>query len=305
MAGESSDHFSSSPQDPQLERWLRRQCATEGERLDRLRQQLWLGARIDRLDRVLVLESRSLLWALDPLLLASEGEVVMTLTADADRQRLEAQVQLLDDLRRPRLLPATPKTLQELAREGMAFEWFVARQPLPGQPSAHRRAWLKQMHALAAPSAEFRLLLSQPLLGPLGCLQQGWAASASKEPRAAPPPAKAIPPSCADLLAAVLPLEQLWLEQQALDHDQWTVDLEAIGWSAEVRSWEERLSWRLEPLLLQRWFAPGASYRTHLEQQLEPTAMAALETLFRSAAGAAGPQRLRHTLVIAQGGPAA
>ena len=310
MAGDSGDHFSSSPHDPQLERWLQRQCATEGERLDRLRQQLWLGARIDRLDRVLVLESRSLLWALDPLLQASEGEVVMTLTVDADRQRLGAQVQLLDDLRRPRLLPETPaenpESLQELAKEGMAFEWFVARQPLAGQPLERRRAWLKQILALAAPRAEFRLLLSQPLLGPLGCLQQGWAASASQLPRAAHPPAQAIPPPpSADLLAAVLPLEQRWLEQQAQDHHQWSVDLEAMGWSVQARSWSERLSWQLEPRLLRRWFAPGASYRTHLEQQLEPKAMAALEALFRSAPGAAGPQRLRHTLVIAQGRPVA
>jgi putative ATPase len=254
---------------------------------------------------VLVLESRSLLWALDPLLLASEGEVVIDLAADADRQRLEAQVQLLDDLRRPRLLTATPEnseSLQVLAKEGMVFEWFVARQPLAGQPLERRSAWLKQIHALAAPRAEFRLLLSQPLLGPLGCLQQSWATSASQQARDATPPAQQVipPPRSADLLAAVLPLEQRWLEQQAQDHHQWSVDLEAMGWSVQARSWEERLSWRLEPPLLRRWFEPGASYRTHLEQKLKPTAVAALEALFRGSPGAAGPQRLRHTLVIAQ-----
>jgi hypothetical protein len=106
-------------------------------------------------------------------------------------------------------------------------------------------------------------------------------------------------------LAAVLPLEQRWLEHQAQEHHQWSVDLEAMGWSVQARSWEERLSWRLEPPLLRRWFSPGASYRTHLEQLLEPTVTAAMEALFRSAPGAAGPQRLRHTLVIAQGHPAA
>jgi putative ATPase len=253
---------------------------------------------------VLVLESRSLLWALDPLLLASEGEVVIALAGDADRQRLEAQVQLLDDLRRPRLLsaaPGNPESLQELAKAGMAFEWFVSRQPLAGQPLMRRRAWLKQIHALAAPRAELRLLLSQPLLGPLGCLQQSWAASASQRPSAAHPPAQPIPPpQSTDLLAAVLPLEQRWLEHQAQEHDQWSVDLEAMGWSVQARSWEERLSWRLEPPLLRRWFSPGASYRTHLDQLLEPTVTAALEALFRNAPGAAGTQRLRHTLVIAQ-----
>ena len=107
-----------------------------------------------------------------------------------------------------------PSRLQELAQEGMAFEWFVARQPLAGQPWARRRAWLAQIHGLAAPRAEFRLLLSQPLLGPLGCLQHGWAGSAGQPPRGASPPAEAVPPPSADLLAAVLPLEQRWLEEQ-------------------------------------------------------------------------------------------
>ncbi len=292
MAGEGSDPLSSSPRDPQLERWLRRQSAAEGERLDRLRQQLWQGAQIRGLDRVLVLESRSLLWALDPLHLASEGEVVISLAANADRERMEAQVQLLDDLRRPRLIasaPNPPTCLQELAGEGIVFEWFVARQPLPGEPQGRRRAWLEQIQALAAPGAELRLLLSQPLLGPLGGLRQSVKG----------PPA----PPLADRMEDVLPLEQRWLAQQAQEHQCWSADLAQLGWSVDVRSWEEPLSWRLEASLLQRWFSLGAPYRTLLETHLEPAAVDALESLFRAAAGSTVPQRLRHTLVIAQWAP--
>jgi putative ATPase len=294
MAGEDSDPLSSSPRDPQLERWLRRQCSAEGERLDRLRQQLWQGARISGLDRVLVLDSRSLLWALDPLRQASEGEVVINLAADANRERLEAQVQLLEELRRPRLMPASqgqPTSLQVLAEEGMAFEWFVARQPLSGQPREQRRAWLDQIQTLAAPGAELRLLLSQPLLGPLGGLQQSAKGA----------PALAL----ADRLAAVLPLEQRWLERQAQEQQRWSGDLSALGWTVIGRSWEEPLNWRLDASLLQRWFAPGASYRTLLEEHLEATAVQAIENQFRAAAGSPMSQRLRHTLVIAQRAPAA
>ena len=229
---------------------LFRSCTAEGERLDRLRQQLWQGARISGLDRVLVLDSRSLLWALDPLHQASEGEVVINLAADANRERLEAQVQLLEELRRPRLMPASqgqPTSLQVLAEEGMAFEWFVARQPLSGQPRETRRAWLDQIQTLAAPGAELRLLLSQPLLGPLGGLQQSAKGA----------PALAL----ADRLAAVLPLEQRWLERQAQEQQRWSGDLSALGWTVIGRSWEEPLNWRLDASLLQRWFAPGASYQ--------------------------------------------
>ena len=79
-------------------------AGAEGERLDRLRQRFWDGAAIGRLDRVLVVEAQSLLWALDPLEAASEGEVLLTTPSAAVLERLQAQLQLLDQLRRPQLL---------------------------------------------------------------------------------------------------------------------------------------------------------------------------------------------------------
>lgn len=72
-ADDRGDLLSSSPDDPLLNRWLQRQAGAEGERLDRLRRRFWEEAAIGRLDRVLVLEAHSLLWALDPLEAASEG----------------------------------------------------------------------------------------------------------------------------------------------------------------------------------------------------------------------------------------
>jgi len=70
--------LSSSPEDPLLQRWLARQAAAEGERLDLLRQRFWGDRHPGRLDRVLVLQARSLLWALDPIREATEGEVWIT-----------------------------------------------------------------------------------------------------------------------------------------------------------------------------------------------------------------------------------
>ena len=78
-AADQSHVLSSSPDDPQLERWLQRQAAAEGERLDQLRQRFWEGARFQRHDRVLLVEAHSLLWALDPLEAVPEGDVVITL----------------------------------------------------------------------------------------------------------------------------------------------------------------------------------------------------------------------------------
>ncbi|MFN6131792.1 MAG: AAA family ATPase, partial [Synechococcaceae cyanobacterium] len=77
-AFDQPERLSSGAEDPLLERWLRRQAAAEGERLDRLRRRFWQDAELGRLDRVLVLEAHSLLWALDPLQTCAEGEVVVT-----------------------------------------------------------------------------------------------------------------------------------------------------------------------------------------------------------------------------------
>ena len=101
--------LSSGPDDPQLERWLQRQAAAEGERLDSLRSRFWEGVSWQRTDRVLVLEARSLLWALDPLAATPEGGVVITVAQDCDRERLAAQLQILDSLSKPQLL-VVPQT---------------------------------------------------------------------------------------------------------------------------------------------------------------------------------------------------
>ena len=132
---DSSDLLSSSPDDPLLERWLKRQAVAEGERLDRLRGRLWQDAGIGRLDRVCVLEARSLLWALDPLQAASEGEVVLNLGDQPLRDRLEGQLQVLDQLRRPRLLAVSPDRPEQLGSQlhpEHRFEWFAGRQPFRG-----------------------------------------------------------------------------------------------------------------------------------------------------------------------------
>jgi hypothetical protein len=109
---------------------------------DRLRQRFWQDAPIGRLDRVLVLEARSLLWALDPLQAASEGEVVITLAASADQERLQAQLQLLDQLRRPQLLmlpPEQPSALADRLDVGWRFDWLAARQPWRPTSSSQSR----------------------------------------------------------------------------------------------------------------------------------------------------------------------
>jgi len=296
------DLLSSAPEDPLLERWLQRQAAAEGERLDQLRRRFWKDAPIGRLDRVLVLEAHSLLWALDPLQAAGEGEVVITVAAAEERQRLEAQLQVLDALQRPRLLevaPEDPAGLTHALEEELRFEWIAARQPFRRLGTDQRRSWLERLTSLAAPGARGRWLFSQPRLGPAGSLLAALAGGRQAQP---PEPARR-------LLEAAGPLEQAWLggaggkggdvegcERSAAVRQE----LEQLGWQVSENAWEETLELRLDTALLQRWFGAGATYRRQLEEGLDPQRASDLDDLFRAQLGIVLPQPMGHRLLCSR-----
>ncbi|WP_254946172.1 AAA family ATPase [Cyanobium sp. AMD-g] len=295
-ADDRGDLLSSSPDDPLLNRWLQRQAGAEGERLDRLRQRFWQNAAIGRLDRVLVLEAQSLLWALDPLEAASEGEVVLTTPSAAVVDRLQAQLQLLDQLRRPRLLVVAPDAPDQLQAQLAAtpqgegrFEWIAARQPWRGCSAAQQLAWLEQLTTLATPGARARLLFTHPLLGPAGSLRAHLGSNTTGTAPA--------------MLEAAASREQEWLAADAALADRVQEGLEALGWSVQRHFWEEALDLPLSDALLERWFGKEASYRKHLASALPAAGRNRLEALFRERRGVSLPQPLGHTLLLAHRNP--
>ncbi len=281
---ELQDLLSAGPEDPQLQRWLARQAAAEGERLDLLRQRFWGERHPGRLDRVLVLQSRSLLWALDPLRDAAEGEVVLTVAREQDREALESQLQLLDPLLRPTvmLVPEDdPTPLRALARPEGRFEWIVARQPRL-ERSAVGAGWVETLSALAAPGARLRLLFSQPRLGPASALR-------------ALLPSGSGPQGGTSLLDRVMEAEARELARHDLIPTALAEELGHRGWRLAERAWEETLDLPLAERLLDRWFADGAPYRASLDAAgLEPRERAELRRWFQDHLGVRLPQRLAH-----------
>jgi putative ATPase len=295
-ADDRGDLLSSSPDDPLLNRWLQRQAGAEGERLDRLRQRFWQDAAIGRLDRVLVVEAHSLLWALDPLEATSEGEVVLTTPSTAVLDRLQAQLQLLDQLRRPRLLAVAPDAPDQLQAQLAAppkgegrFEWIAARQPWRTCSAPQRLAWLEQLTALAAPGARARLLFTHPLLGPAGSLRTHLL---SRDAGNVPA-----------VLERAADREREWLAGDAQLADRVQETLESLGWIVQRRFWEEGLELSLGDALLERWFGREANYRKHLASVLPAAGRKGLEALFRERRGVSLPQPLGHTLLLAHRNP--
>ncbi len=307
--------LSGGPEDPVLARWLQRQLGSEGQRLDRLRQRLWQESAPRRQDRVLILEARSLLWALDPLAASPEGGVVIQLAQGSDRQRLQAQLQVLDSLSQPQLVApqglqtqeqppsldrdqaqeqdADPAGLQALGRQletGHQFEWIVGRHPFRPLVGQALEAAVADLDHLAARRCQLRLLFSTPALGPAGALLAGGRTFSAAE---------------MGLVQAAAACEGAAFIALAGGPNLDVLDqtLQERGWTVAWQRWPEPLDLEIGEPLLERWFGPEAGYRQQLQTSLPAADIDGLALLLRGLLGQRLPQRLQHQLLIAQRRP--
>ena len=279
---ELGDVLSSSPDDPALERWLQRQLGSEGERLDALRSRLWDNATWRRHDRVLILEARSLLWALDPLEQTPEGGVVIQTADSADAERLRSQLRVLDARRQPNVLCCNTAGLADALEPGSVFEWIAARHPFRDFSADQLPAALDQLERLAAPDAQLRLLFSQPTIGPAAALL-----------------AKAdLPDALRDLLAPLPELEQAWLSTPP-DRERLQAELEQRGWQVSWQQWQEPLELSLSAAVIERWLGDNAAYRSHLSGVLQPKGLRLLHEALQQRLGSRLPQQLQHQRLTA------
>ena len=124
------------------------------------------GDPLTRRDRVLLLGMRSLIWAIDPLIAAPEGGVIVLCENEADPSRLEAQMDLLEPEHRPELLTGNLDALP--ASQARLVGGRLAAADLQGQ---NWTAMLKTINQHAEPTTGLRLLISRVELGPAGALQ--------------------------------------------------------------------------------------------------------------------------------------
>ena len=303
-AADQGDVLSSSPDDPQLERWLQRQATAEGERLDALRRRLWEGAPWQRHDRVLILEAHSLLWALDPLEATPEGEVVITVGHGSDQDRLAAQLQLLDALRQPQVVvcpPDQPEALtSSLQAKGTRFEWIAARQPWRQLKPSGVEAWLTALEGLISPQGQWRLLFSTPRIGPA----TGLLAALKAQPIPRPGANTSFQANLIDLLRELADQERAGLEAGEANQRIASSWLGSRGWTVTSEVWNESLELEISPARIARWLADGSSYRTQLEalghQPLTTIQLELLHQGFGQRLNKAIPQQLDNHLVMAR-----
>ena len=272
--------MSSGPEEPQLERWLQRQRAVDGERLQELRQRLWSDLEWKRTDRVVVLGGRSLLWSLDPLGAVAEGGLTILCASRTEQQRLDAQLQLLDPLHQPTVLDS-PQALDRFKADHR-FEVLGGRLNAQDLSSPELETTWKALSARAMPDAQLRLLFSEPQLGPAAAVLE-LVDNDTTDPQ---------------LLQALTSLAQRegdWLSQEK-QRDHLLATLDTNGWTIQPSSWQESLTLTVDASLIERWLGDNRPY----QQAMEPSGDASSEelSLLRQALtrllGQTLPQRLRH-----------
>ncbi|QNJ30036.1 recombination factor [Synechococcus sp. A15-24] len=259
LASEQPLLLSSGPDSPAMERWIQRQLGQEGERLQLLRRRLWAGVSWQRQDRVLLLGCHSLLWALDPLRQVPEGGVTLICPSPDDRQRLAAQIDLLEPEQQPQLLDGV-----EALPSDQVFDWIGGRL---GTVDLLETDWTELAQTLtghADSNASLRLLISCAGCGPAGALSASHTAETS--------------------LSQLVEQEQSWLQQLQIQ----TQPLEEQGWSLNIDQWDEVLTLPGGKSLAERWLANDSDYRRMLGS-IQPEPLQLLRTTLEGL----GSERLR------------
>jgi len=273
---------SSGPEVPEMERWLQRQLSQDGERLQHLRRKLWQDLRWKRTDRVLMLGGSSLLWSLDPLTNVADGGLTILCQDSNAQDRVDAQLQLLDPLQRPRLI-ADQQDLESLASDHH-FEVVGGRLNHQDLERLSQPALLKQLQRRCGPRAQLRLLFTNAGLGPTAALLQGKQSSRLDDQEQ-------------ELINDLLLRERRWLQPPATQ-ETFLQELQRQGWQLQHDHWEESLSLPVDSALHDRWLGQDRPYRQVLSAgEQGKREVAVLTRLLNQASSHHLPQVLHHQRV--------
>ena len=272
--------MSSGPEEPQLERWLQRQRAVDGERLQELRQRLWSDLDWKRTDRVIVLGGRSLLWSLDPLGAVAEGGLTILCASRTEQQRLDAQLQLLDPLHQPTVLDS-PRALDRFKAD-YRFEVLGGRLNAQDLCSPELETTWKTLSAKAMPDAQLRLLFSEPQLGPAAAVLELVDNDTTD-------------PYLLQALNSLAQREGDWLSQET-QRERLLATLDTNGWTIQPSSWQESLTLTLDTNLIERWLGDNRPYQQAMEPSGDASSkeLSLLRQVLTRLLGQTLPQRLRH-----------
>jgi putative ATPase len=284
---ERGDHLSSGPNDPSLERWLKRQMAQAGERLQQLQQRFWEPIPLERHHRVLVLNCRSLLFALPALRGTPEGGVSLQVEDKGDEITLRAQLEVLDQLQKPYIYKTAPYQLNELQdqlQKNEKFELIIGRNMLYGSNISDRENWVKDLNKLTSQSCRLDFLFSYTEAGPITLLTKGAL------------------PWDLKLISEICDLEKQWLSTRGLEQIP-NKQLEQSGWLIKFEQWNEKLDLLINEDVIERWFGSQSKYRHWWLESFEANLLSELKNHYLRTLGSRLVYCLQHHHLSAQKNP--
>ena len=274
--------LSVGPEHSQLEPWLQRQLAQEGDRLQQLLKRLWSGVNWQRNDRVLVV-ARSLLWAIEPLSCVPEGGVSILGGSTNDLSRLSAQLKVLDPLHCPTLMEDGVESIDQLPVD-FQFEWVGGRihsQDLECEKID--QIWIA-ITKRCNKNTGLRLLVSAPSIGPARALSKILTT-------------EKITTFEKKLLEELIEIEQDFLGSQCSDSVLLEI-LRGLGWVLNKEEWQEPLTLKINEGLETRWLSEESLYRQKLANGASPEHFNVMKSLLKHCRGKGLPQNLVHKRII-------
>lgn len=254
-----------------------------------LQQRFWASIPLERQQRVLVLDCRSLLWALPALDGCPEGGTVLQVEEETTAEGLRDQLGMLDDLVAPLVCQVPGGSLATLASRlpaGQRFERVVGRNVLAPPVSlteADRQGWLMALEQLLSADGRLDLLFSRPAAGPAGLLARFMGAD--------------IPPALRALTDQEIPCLQAAAGWESVGSA-----LAERGWRLHQEEWEEQVPLPITEVLLDRWFGPASRYRKRLGAAGEGPELNDLHQRWRQRLGSRIEQPLVHRRLTARPG---
>ncbi len=274
--------LSNGPDIPALDNWLNRQLIQESNRLEILLEKLWSDVHWNRSNRVLILGSRPLFWAIHPLRSVPEGGVVI-MASSQEKVRIEAQLDILDFILKPKLINDSLTALKELP-PNFNFEWIGGRLGTNQLNDNNLHHIWDAITQRCNTKTGMRLLISTSSNGPLGSLAQSLDKNMIEDYQG-------------EVFAKIVSIENQFL----LHQDKTNIlvkELKELGWSIEIEKWEEELSLYLDQKLEKRWIGESTLYGKLMKEKLEGKEFNYLHNIFTKLRGRKLSHIIKHVKLI-------
>ncbi len=267
------------PINKDLDKWLLRQVAQEGDRLKKLMIKLWSDVNWQQNHRVLVLASNSLFWALKPLKEVSEGGVILVSSIDS-HSRLVAEIGGLDSMERPCLIDSTVESFTKLDKSHK-FEVVGGRISWKLYSDKNFCNLWPVITQRCTRNAQLSLLLTTPVSGPANALKECLDSQNLEN-------------IDISLLDDLIIHENKWLTQE----DKKTnllLTLNELGWEVSLEEWTEFIFLKVDEKNLERWFSIDGNYRRRVLNSYDQESLNYFKSLFDLLKGKTIKQKLLHS----------